>query len=321
MLPAPVLPSRSHSAPLPIAVFDSGVGGLSVWREMAALLPHESTIYLADHAHVPYGARPAAEIEALTHTAVGWLVAQDIKLIVIACNTASAAALASLRERWPEMPIVGMEPAVKPASERTRTGKVGVMATPGTLQAGRFSSLVERYASGVEVITQVCPGLVELVEAGNLDGPVVEVRLHELLDPLMSAGVDQLVLGCTHYPFLAPAIRQVVGQGITIIDPAPAIARQVQRLLLAGGCLAGGDENARHRFYTTGPAEQLTLSLARLLNRSDQASTAPGLSLSEAKEWSPGESDAPQVAKPETRLNAQSAIPHGSSSGVLACCQ
>lgn len=257
---------------------------------MAALLPHESTIYLADHAHVPYGARPVVEIEALTHTAVDWLIAQGSKMVVIACNTASAAALTSVRERWPDIDIVGMEPAVKPASERTRTGKVGVMATPGTLQAGRFSSLVERYASGVQVITQACPGLVEWVEAGKLDGPVVEARLHEFLDPLIAVGVDHLVLGCTHYPFLTPAIRQVVGEGITIIDPAPAIARQVQRLLLAGGCLADGDENARHRFYTTGPAEQLTLSLARLLNRPDQASMAPG--------WSPGEANAPQVTRP-----------------------
>lgn len=262
--PNPCPPCQKRD--LPIALFDSGVGGLSVWRELAALLPDETTIYLADHAHVPYGARPAAEIEALTHAAVEWLLNQGAKLVVIACNTASAAALASLRLRWPDIPFVGMEPAVKPASERTRTGKVGVMATPGTLQAGRFSSLVERYAGGVEVFTQVCPGLVELVEAGEIDGPAVEAVLHGFLDPLVAAGVDQLVLGCTHYPFLTPAIRQVVGEGMTIIDPAPAVARQVQRVLQASGCLADDAEQPSHRFYTSGPAEQLSLGLARLLN-------------------------------------------------------
>lgn len=258
---------------LPIAVFDSGVGGLSVWRELAALLPNESTIYLADHAHVPYGARSSTEIETLTHAAVAWLLAQEVKLVVIACNTASAAALVSLRQRWPSTLFVGMEPALKPASERTRTGKVGVMATPTTLQAGRFISLVERYAGGVDVFTQVCPGLVEKVEAGELDSPAVEAALHGFLDPLVDAGVDQLVLGCTHYPFLAPAIRRVAGAGIAIIDPAPAVARQVQRLLLAGDCLTTKLEIGSHRFYTTGQPEQLTFSLARLLNRPDQALT------------------------------------------------
>ena len=131
------------------------------------LLPAESTLYLADQAHVPYGGRTQAEVEALTHAAVAWLIDQDAKVVVIACNTASAAALPSLRQHWPDVPIVGMEPAVKPASERTRTGKVGVMATPGTLHAERFNSLVERFADGVEVHTRVCPGLVERVEAGR----------------------------------------------------------------------------------------------------------------------------------------------------------
>ncbi len=267
-------PSPCRRSDLPIALFDSGAGGLSVWREVAALLPNESTIYLADHAHVPYGARPAAEIEALTHAAVAWLLAQGAKLVVIACNTASAAALVSLRQRWPDIAIVGMEPAVKPASERTRSGKVAVMATPGTLQAGRFSSLVERYAGGVEVYTQVCPGLVEHVEAGDLDGPALETALHGYLDPLVAAGVDHLVLGCTHYPFLLPAIRRVVGETMTIIDPAPAVARQAQRLLQAGGCLAPPRGRPSHRFYTTGEAETLTRGLARLLHLAQPHPTA-----------------------------------------------
>lgn len=249
----------------PIGVFDSGVGGLSVWREMVRLLPHESTMYLADQAHVPYGARALAEIEALTHAAAAWLIGRGAKLIVVACNTASAAALSSLRQRWPQMPFVGMEPAVKPASERTRTGKVGVMATPGTLQAARFSRLVERFAGGVEVYTQVCPGLVDWVEAGEIEGPLVEARLHELLDPLAAIGVDHLVLGCTHYPFLAPAIRRVLGDGVSLIDPAPAVARQVERVLAVQERMAATDGPTRHEFFTTGASDLLEASLKRLL--------------------------------------------------------
>ncbi len=249
----------------PIGVFDSGVGGLSVWRELVDLLPGERTIYLADQASVPYGSRSREEIEALTHRAVAWLVGQGVKLVVIACNTASAAALSSLRQRWSDLPIVGMEPAVKPASERTITGKVGVMATPGTLQAERFSILVERFAGGVEVHTQICPGLVELVEAGQVDGPTVTARLHDLLDPLVAQRIDHLVLGCTHYPFLAPAIRHVVGDGVVLVDPAPAVAKQVQRVLEARNLLAIAAVSPDHRFYTTARPEVFAASIRRLV--------------------------------------------------------
>ncbi len=271
-------PPHSRPAPpdlQPIGVFDSGVGGLSVWRELTTLLPAESTIYLADQAHVPYGARTAADVEALTHEAAGWLLAQEAKLLVIACNTASAAALSSLRQRWPDVPIVGMEPAVKPASAHTLTHKVGVMATPGTLNADRFTSLVERFASGIEVHTQVCPGLVELVEAGDLDGPLVEAHLRSLLDPLVAADIDHLVLGCTHYPFLAPAIQRVVGDRVTLVDPAPAVARQAQRLLVTHDLLAAGDIAPTHRFFTTGDAAPLRISIAQLLGLQASVERAP----------------------------------------------
>lgn len=272
--------SRPHSHPAPanlqpIGVFDSGVGGLSVWRELTTLLPDESTIYLADQAHIPYGARTAADVEALTHEAAEWLLAQDAKLLVIACNTASAAALSSLRQRWPDVPIVGMEPAVKPASAHTVTHKVGVMATPGTLNADRFTSLLERFASGVEVHTQVCPGLVELVEAGDLDGPLVESHLHSLLDPLVAADIDYLVLGCTHYPFLAPAIQRVVGERVTLVDPAPAVARQAERLLAAHGLLATEGSAPAHRFYTTGDVAPLRISISQLLDLEASVKQAP----------------------------------------------
>ncbi len=256
----------SASPIAPIAVFDSGVGGLSVWREIVALLPCESTLYLADQAHVPYGSRPPAEIAALTRSAVAWLRARGAKLVVIACNTASAAALHEVRAQWPDLPIVGMEPAIKPASLRTRAGKVGVMATPGTLMAQRFHSLIERFAEGVEVYPQVCPGLVEWIEAGRLDDAEVEAQLRAWLAPLLSAGIDELVLGCTHYPFVMPLLRRIVGDGVEIIDPAPAIARQVRRLLQAHDMAAPPTPTPpRHGFYTTGDPTALQKALQRLL--------------------------------------------------------
>lgn len=274
----------------PIGVFDSGVGGLSVWRCIVDLLPAESTIYLADQAHVPYGARPQAEIAALTHAAAAWLLEQGVKLVVIACNTASAAALASLRQTWPQTLIVGMEPAIKPATAGTRTGRVGVMATPGTLHADRFHSLVERFAGGVEVHTSICPGLVEWVEQGRLAGPEVEALLRRCLAPLLAAGIDQLVLGCTHYPFLLPAIQAAAGAGVTLIDPAPAVARQVQRRLAAADRLAPAGTLPRHDFYTTAEAAALQGALRRLL----------GLSQARAQTLTPWP---PRPAEPDPRRN------------------
>lgn len=249
----------------PIAVFDSGVGGLSVWREIVVLLPQESTLYLADQAHVPYGPRPPTEIADLTRRAVVWLRAQGAKLVVIACNTASAVALNDLRAQWPHWPIVGMEPAVKPASRRTRAGKVGVIATPGTLTAPRFHSLVERFANGIEVHTQVCPGLVEWIEAGRVNDPDVEAQLRTWLAPLLAVGIDELVLGCTHYPFVMPLLRRIVGDGVEIVDPAPAVARQVQRVLEARSLSAPPAATPHHRFYTTGEPAALQTALQRLL--------------------------------------------------------
>ncbi len=236
----------------PIGVFDSGVGGLSVWREIVRSLPTESVIYLADQARAPYGERSKEEVARYTHAAVAWLVSQGVKLVVIACNTASAAALDRVRARWPETPIVGMEPAVKPASQRTRTGHVGVLATPGTLQADRFSSLVERFANGVHVHTVMGTGLVQMVEQQKLDGPEVEARLQEVLAPVMAADIDHLVLGCTHYPFLAPALRRVLGDDVQLVDPAPAVARQTRRVLEKRHLQRTQSASGVWRFVTTG---------------------------------------------------------------------
>lgn len=262
-----------------IGVFDSGVGGLSVWKAISALLPTENIIYLADQAHVPYGNRSRSEIESLSHAATTWLLGQGVKLVVIACNTASAAALSSLRRRWPELPIVGMEPAVKPASRQTKTGRVGVMATAGTLHAERFQHLIERFTSGVEVHTLTCPHLVEWVEAGQLDGPKVEAYLQQVMAPLRRHHVDQLVLGCTHYPFLTPTIQQVLGPDITIIDPAPAVARQVQHLLESRH-LSSINISPSYHFYTTARPAKLRQQVQQLLG-------LPQPHVAQAKELSP----------------------------------
>ena len=245
------------SSQAPIGVFDSGVGGLSVWREIVRQMPAESTLYVADQAHVPYGPRPVHEIRDYAKSLARFLLTHAAKLIVVACNTASGAALRDLRETFPETPFVGMEPAVKPAAERTRSGVVGVIATPATLQGAQFRDLVHRFAAQVRLETQVCPGLVEAVEAGALHAPQTLQMLHDCLDPMVAAGIDHLVLGCTHYPFLREAIGEVTGPGVTLIDPAPAVARQVGRRLKQHELCAEEGHVARHRFYTSGDRQML----------------------------------------------------------------
>jgi glutamate racemase len=248
-----------------IGVFDSGVGGLSVWREITRQLPHEDTVYLADQAHVPYGSRSLDEVREFSEGVTRFLLDQGAKVIVIACNAASAAALYYLRNRFADVTFVGMEPALKPAVERTRTGVVGVIATQVTFQGKLFASLMQRYAHDVQVVTEVGSGLVEAVEAGTLDTPETEALLQECLTPLIQAGADQLVLGCTHYSFLQPAIERVMGAGVAVIDPAPAVARQTARVLAQRGLEADQGHKGRHVFYTSGDAMAFTGMIACLL--------------------------------------------------------
>jgi len=257
----PALDAHHRSA---IGIFDSGVGGLSVLREIAGRMPCEDLVYLADEAHVPYGSRRLGEIRAFSRAITSFLIEQGARLVVVACNTASAAALQRLRE-WFDIPIVGMEPAVKPAAERTRSRHVGVIATQATFQGELFSRLLERFAHGTVVHTQVCPGLVERVEAGQLDDPQTEALLRACLQPLLTMGVDSLVLGCTHYPFLLPTILRVVGPGVEVIDPAPAVARQTQRVLEATGrrCQEG---KGSVTYFTTGSRSDFELKLGRLVS-------------------------------------------------------
>lgn len=217
----------------PIGVFDSGIGGLGVLREIRRLLPDVDAIYLADRAFAPYGERSLVEVRERAVAIVGEVLARGCHGVVIACNTASAAALHHLRSLHPDVPFIGMEPAVKPAAESTEVGVVGVLATPATFQGELYSSVVDRHAAGVRVVAQPAPGLVELVEAGRGDDAIP--LLETYLAPMIEAGIDRLVLGCTHFPALIHHIRALLPDDVAIIDPAPAVARQVARLIDPAG--------------------------------------------------------------------------------------
>ena len=210
-----------------IGVFDSSVGGLSVLHHIRHHLPHAHLIYIADSAHVPYGDKSSAFIEQRSHTLARFLIDQGAHAIVVACNTATAATISTLRKNF-TLPIIGMEPAVKPAVAATRSGVVGVLATTGTLESARFAALLERYAGEVNIVTQSCPGLVEQVEQGDLNGPQTRELIERYTAHLLARGADTLILGCTHYPFLAPLIRKMVGANITLVDTGEAVARQLQ---------------------------------------------------------------------------------------------
>lgn len=232
-----------------IGVFDSGVGGLGILEEVRRLLPTADIVYVADHAAAPYGPRHLTEVRERSEKVAAWLLARGAGTVTIACNTASAAALESLRRLYPEVPFVGMEPAVKPAAELTAAGRVGVVATSATFQGELFATVVDRFASGVTVFTTACPSWVELVEAGTTSGPVARAEVERCLAPLREEGIDVLVLACTHYPRLRDVITEVLGEEVTIVDPAPAVARQTARLATANGMTGAGGIT---RFFSTG---------------------------------------------------------------------
>jgi glutamate racemase len=256
----------------PIAIFDSGLGGLSVTQEIARLLPREHLIYLADSAHCPYGGRPLEEIRSLSLSVAGVLVERGAKVLVVACNTASGAALETLREIL-DIPVVGLEPALKPAARRSTARRVGVLATTATLRTERFRRLVERFGRGVEVFAQGCPGLVELVENGETEGPRVREALAPYLRRMTAAGVDAVVLGCTHYPFLRDEIAAGLGPGVEIHDSGLAVARQLRRVLRRAGRLApAGNGPGRTELLTTGDPDEVAGAARRLLRRPIDAS-------------------------------------------------
>lgn len=235
----------------PIGVWDSGVGGLSVLRDIRAALPNESLMYVADSGHVPYGSKTPEYIRARAATLTRFLLAQHAKAVVIACNTATAAAAAAVRAAF-AVPIIGMEPAVKPAVAATRTGVVGVLATVGTLQSARFAALLDRWGQGIEVVTQGCPGLVEQIEAGDLDGSATRTLVERFTAPLLARRADAIVLGCTHYPFVRPMIADVVGPDVALIDTGAAVARRLQHVLEERDLLHPSTALGSATFWTSG---------------------------------------------------------------------
>lgn len=260
-----------HHPTNPIGIYDSGVGGLSVLREMRGLLPAEDLIYVGDQAHVPYGLRDMQEIQQLTKGVTRFLLDQDCKLIVIACNTASAAGLNLMREKYPQVPFVGMEPAVKPAAEQTHSGKVGVLATPTTFSGQLYASVVERFAHDVQLFTSTSPGLVAQIEKGNLDTPKTRKILEQALLPMLQEGVDTLVMGCTHYPFVIPAIERITAGKARVIDPAPAVARQVQRVLGQQNLLKPAMQPGTARFFTSGDPQRFSGLIRHLIGMEAEA--------------------------------------------------
>ncbi len=243
-----------------IGIFDSGSGGLSVYRELVKVLPQERYLYFSDNAHCPYGEKTPEYIQDRGRAITDILLGMGADIIVVACNTATAAAIATLRAEYPHVPFVGMEPAVKPAALGTQTGVIGVLATAGTLKGSKYLNTRGQYEDNVTIVEHVGQGFVELVENGILDGPEAESTVRASLQPLLNVGADTIVLGCTHYPFLRPVIERLAGPGVQVIDPAPAVARQTLRVLQEHGVTIGkgpfsvdlyasGDLSALGRIY------------------------------------------------------------------------
>jgi glutamate racemase len=238
----------------PIGIFDSGVGGISVLKHIHALLPHEDLIYLADSKYAPYGNKTAEEIIQRCLILSDDLLQKNVKAIVVACNTATAAAIDTLRETF-DIPIIGMEPAVKPAAEASKNGIIGVLATVGTLKSAQFAALLEAYGRDVKVITQACVGLVECIERGELDTENTKALIRLYTAPLLAEGADTIVLGCTHYPFVKDEIQEIVGDKITLIDTGAAVAKQLKRQLQEKDLLSASQQKAEVHFWTNSEAE------------------------------------------------------------------
>lgn len=240
----------------PIGVYDSGFGGLSVWREIHRRLPEESLLYLGDGKNCPYGGRSREEITAFAREAVERLVSEGVKMVVVGCNTATTAAVDALRAEWPDIPIVGLEPAVKPACLSSKTRRIAVLATAHSLQSDMFLNTARRYAADVEVLKVEGRGFVELVEASEEDSPKAEKLVKEVIEPLLDKGIDRIVLGCTHYPFLVPQIERVIaGHGIEIVDSGEAVARRVEWLLERYELFAEREHKPDFRFITLASEE------------------------------------------------------------------
>lgn len=246
----------------PIGVMDSGIGGLGVHKHIKALLPGERLIYVADTAFCPYGGLPVADIRSRCLLISRFFLTQKCKMVVIACNTATAAAIETVRLTFPGLPVVGMEPAVKPAVLHTHSGVVGVLATPGTFRGSLYNRTLAAFAGQVKVIERVGEGWVGAVERGELDTPATREMVRKTIQPMLEAGADHLVLGCTHYPFLVPVIRSIAGSGVVIVDPAPAVARRVEHLLNENGLLSGSVPSPEKDVYYTSCSDTSVLPKA-----------------------------------------------------------
>jgi len=251
-----------------IGVFDSGVGGLWILKHLQEELPGCNYIFFGDQAHVPYGTRQMKEIRSFSEDITKFLIEKDCKIIVIACNTASAASLSYLREKFPEIIFVGMEPAIKPAAEKTQTKKVGVLATPATFQGQLYNSVVEKFAQGVEIFKDTCPGLVSQIEKGDLSSKETRAILEKALLPMIEKNIDTVVLGCTHYPFVIPLIKEIVGEKVNVIDPTSAIVHQVLRLLIEHQLFDEAilDKHGKINIFTSGNINDMNPILRKLFN-------------------------------------------------------
>jgi len=259
----------------PIGVFDSGIGGLSVLLEIRKLLPAENLLYVADSAHIPYGEKSADFIRTRSETIAVFLQEQGAKALVLACNTATAAAVSDLRERYPDWSIIGMEPALKPATAVTQTGVIGVLATNGTLGSAKFAALRERFAGNLRVLTQPCAGLVEAIEAGDLASAELRERLIDWTAPLLNAGCDTLILGCTHYPFIKPLLAELLPSSIRLIDSGEAVAKRLYQVLAERQLLSCRTESGRVQFYSSGEASRLATRLPALWGQPAKVQALP----------------------------------------------
>ncbi|MGD8909889.1 MAG: glutamate racemase [Chromatiales bacterium] len=259
---------------LPIGIFDSGIGGLTVLRHIREQMPTESLIYVADRGHLPYGSKTNEFIQSRAIAISEFLLSQPVKAIVIACNTATAASVHTLRERY-DLPIIGMEPGVKPAIQQSRNGIIGILATEGTLGSGKFRILLERHANGSDVFIKPCHGWVEHIETGNRSGTITRGIIEETVAPLLAKGIDTLVLGCTHYPFLMENIREVAGDEILIIDTGLAVATHLQHRLAENDLLCDPSSTPEVSFWCSGPHEEMRELLTRFWDSKPKLMTLP----------------------------------------------
>jgi glutamate racemase len=243
----------------PIGVFDSGIGGLSIWNEIKALLPHENTIYLADSKNAPYGQRTTEEIIELSVKNTELLLKKGSKIVVVACNTATTNAISYLRNTY-KVPFVGIEPAIKPAALQTKTNAIGILATQGTLSSALFHETSRKFTEGIKVVEQIGEGLVPLIEQGRIESKEMEDLLNKYLMPMVNAQIDYLVLGCSHYPFLIKKIREIIGNEVTIIDSGEAVARQTKAILEQHQLLNSGN-SVRHALYSNADTATLKMML------------------------------------------------------------